>query len=535
MTPRLILAKVTKKEWTFTEGEMAGKVFVHSPLGNKLPSSRLVLYRTNEKLHSRLVRGASDTSRLDFKYRFLKNQKGVMWIPTQGHFRCCRHGFVLKGRDDNVIATFGPLFDKGSDGNFLDWGTILNAHGIALLVFRGTKFESEAAKNAWPVVVLDDSENGVPERESEEGWINPLVVSYSHIGAIPGINKELDDKTTNAIDKEIASAINWELFPLLGKATMRRFVGWSAISNTIGKNPFNSRLTSLLCAGSFSSIAKSRSAFVADLAALDELGGCFECLWDLDNKVTKWQWCQPEELGAGPAQLARHLACRLGLEVVLKPDNKTMDVFNWNLRMPPPRRREAVPLEKSDVDQGIVGRLGALSDIGTVVADAPTLQPLACALKEEAEILNPDVARLLFQPLDAAFIPAETGILLLDPRMMFKTIERQFFLPKSPVLIPITAVKLINFDHETREEFEKEFGGRWIDLFRSPGRGAAETLRAIIGTGNTAAKETIWKDGWWSAFWRHCVVGEQDMQFCLGIPDRKFLLGVSRLDQAPLG
>lgn len=537
MTTRLFLAKVvTRDGWDsgvlppprFKQREMAAKAFVHSPLRNTLAGRRVALYRRNEQLRARVTG-------FDLETECLKNQVGVIWIPTQGHFGCCRRGFVLKDRNDRVIAAFGP-FDTLPDGGCRDWGTVLNARGIALLRFEGTKFEHEATKNAWPAVVLDGG-NRTLEHESEEGWLNPLVVEYRRGGPIPGLNKHLDAQTASDIDRAIGGAVkncNWHLVALPGEDAMRRFVGWSAIARTRRKNAVPSRLTSLFYARSGSKDAQPESVRAANLATLDELGGRFECVWKPDGEGTRWRWRQPEGLGAGCTQLAHHLARELALEVVVKADKETPEVFRWNLRAPPARRRGTVPLVKSEGVQGIVARLGAMSEIAGV-ADGPALRLLARALTEEAEMLDPDVARGLFQPLDAAFTRTENGILLLDPHAMFATIETHFFAPKSPVLMPATAVKLINFDTETREDFEKECGSRWIDLFRSPGRGAAETLRAVVGTGHASANGTIWRDGWWSVLWRHCVAGDHAVPFRLGPPDRGFVLDVSRLGSALLG
>ena len=512
---------------------MVDKAIVYSPLSVAHNGLQLALYPRNGRLHARVL---SDKP-IKFEVNCVGNQQGVIWIPTRGYFGRCRRGFVLKNRDDGVIATFGPRFDEVAGRGWPDWRTVLNARGIALL-FCNPLFEKEATETDWPAVILDE-ENETPGDDWEEGWINPLVVGYRHGGAIPGMNEDLDRKAANDINRAIAAATKpdreWHLVSLPGEDGMRRFIGWHAIARTRGKDTVASRLTSLFHAGSVSADAKPESVRAADLAALDELEGRFEAVWDPDGKGTQWRWRQPEGLDAARAQLARHLARELSLCVVDEPGNDTADVFDWRLRPPPARRRETVLLADAESGQGIAALLCVMSKSGELGSDAPTLRPLASALAQEAETLDPDIAHGLFQPLvDAAFIRSATG-LRLDTRVAFATLVKQFFTPKSPVLIPMTEVKLMNLDRATREAFDKDWGGRWIDLFQSPGRGAADTLRAVVGHRHAAAEETMERDGWWSAFWRHCVLGDHTVQFRLRAADRVFVLDVSRLDRAPLG
>ena len=503
---------------------------VFSPLRHGQRAGPLRFYRCpgDTPLRLRIVNSEIE------RFRFLSNSEIVVWVPIDGSFESCRRGFVLNDRNGKRIALVGPSIDKEDGGEWPDWSVALNARGIALLKYDGVnedRLAEDARQGGWPTVWLDD-ERGAPDHDSEQGWLNPLVVGFRHKEAI----RELGDEGSSDVARSIRHAVRhceYHLVPHAGEGAMRRFVGWSAVANARRSGSEDSILSSLLFPGRKHRWAGPDRTRLAGLAVLDEYGGRFEAVCPPPGRLERWEWHMPAGLDEGRRQVARHIGARMrGLHVV-DSDEAIRKDFKWRRRSSSWRKKTVVPLPA--VKDGIAVAFKAMSDSQEVGAISPSLVLLIRVLADEATMLGPKAAAELFAPMFESAAVSDVGPGTCDPHATLNAFVEGFFAPASPVLVRLTNWKPVDADSEDEEAFKEKWGHRWIDLFQSNGDGPADTLRAAVGlSANGVSESAVARPGWWSPFWRHCVAGSAAIPFELRWRGTEFRLDESRLDLAVL-
>ena len=510
---------------------------VFSPSNPGQTAAPLRVYRDAEgQIRLRIVdSGASLNS-------YLPNDAGVVWLPVLegGPFKSCRRGFVLEDVNEETLAVFAPNIDKEGGSGWPDWSTALNARGIALLKFDGMNLDllaEEAKRDGWPIVQLDD-ERGPPEHDSEQGWLNPLVVGFRHGETIPG----LEDEAESGIARSIRHAVRHHehhLVPMLGDDTARRFFGWKAVAGARRSGSHDSILTSLFFPSRRHAWARPDASRLANLAALDGFGGHFEAVCDPPGRLNRWEWHMPSQLNEGCRQVARQIGARTrGLQVV-ESNAESRKVFHWRWDSVPGGQRTIVPLPPV---RGRIGRvLESMGNSRAQDAVSSTLGQIAKVLAEEADQLGPKAADALFAPLLEGTLVSDSAAGRWYTQATFTALVEQFFEPASPVLVRLVDLKPVDADEAERMAFEKEWGRQWIDLFQSAGVGAADTLRATVGLfgdddseSDEDSASTVKRSGWSSAFWRHCVAGSAATSFRLRWPSPEFRVDESYLDGAAL-
>lgn len=529
------------------------EAIVYSPTAPGQCGLPLALYHWGEGVRSLHVVSPTE---VDFNLNLMTNSKTVVWVPVDGAFGDCRDGFVLQDRRGAVKAVFEPCFRDVPPG-WPDWRGVLNARGVALLTHDGDpawRFERARADN-WPMVTLGARMIKIDEDrrnrgEYEEGWINPLVVGFRGAAAIPnfGVDSKPGRKNSTPIHKAISEAVDagtWQLVPMLDDDATRRFIGWSAVRVISHQEDQEgeSRTGSSLLASLF---FPEKSVCLADLAALDMLGGCFKADCEREGGTVQWRWHLPiNNLSASDMQLAYHLAQACGLlhaPLDKKLDKKAAEVFSWRWPEEPLLRAgEFVPLTNAGGEERASERLETVihllesasrKECEALGPDGPMLYPFAAALLVEGRKLVPSLAKRVFEPLSHT-LSDHNGQSLLDVEALFSILVKLFFNPKSAVLARMTALRLVDIEPET---FEGGWGKRWMDLFQSHGNGPADTLRTLLYPAGKPSDRATFRYGWWSSFWRHCVARRDEAgPFHLMGEDRVFTLDKSKLGRARLG
>ncbi|MDD2869309.1 hypothetical protein [Neomegalonema sp.] len=462
--------------------------------------------------------------------RFMDGRRAALLAPIGEGSPLPREGFVLVNRQLEPFARYVPFApkehplktppsaspdDRSASRNWPDWRFELAARGVALFIggAENRRFPQDV------VIVLGDLLSELPPG-AREAWLNPLVIGFRGEAAAPGLAPlPAQEREIPRAIREAAEAGAWMLVPEMSMEARRRLVGWRAFFGRGGASPLNALFDP---ARGAATAAPAHADALADLAALDEIGGVFHVAADGKGP---WRWTPPEpggeKIGVAQAQLRRALLARLDL-VEASADSASR-LYEW-------RRSLQRPMIESQALEGVGSRASIVERLAGA-ARVPTVgRQMGAALERLAEAagaLTPEDAAAVFAPLiGEAFHDLGDDRVGTDLRAAQQTIARDFLKPRSGVRAEMTSPDLEGIE---RAAFESEWSGFALDLFASAGAGPDETLREISGPGG-APYEADYDSPWWSAFWRHCVAGEKGRRFLLSRRVRAFVLDSSVLD-----
>ena len=545
MATRLVLVPRSEGEWEADvgmppqfAGELrGGRVRVYSP---GALNAAAMLYRPHQlafnaadgKMRITVVGNAARPTEL------VTADRATILAPTAGALARYRNGFRLLNADNqgHLCDYVAPASrDRGSV--WPDWRFALEERGFTLFQ-KGTIAPAEEPE----IAVLNRSAARYPDGGSLNGWLNPLVIALRDDVLAPGFDG--DPSIGTPIGVTVDGASEKGLIPELDMRTARRAVAWRAVWGYGISRP--SCLAALFDparphreqsqrAGREFDVADYTRLFgapLAELAALDSMGGSFLATRESRSGVLKWGWRPGRALSEADQQLARYLTSGLALEYqeYQESGEPLPEVLSWQLEAGW-RRRKIVPLERPS-GSGVGGHLRAAADDKKLRECAPFLQVLAERLLKDAVHLVAGEA--LLEPLIAGAF-ASNGEYGIDPEAALDVFVEQFFVPQSPILVQMDGSVRCNMNASDSSDFDMHYRAKAIDLFKSAG-GKVDTLYAAAPYFQRVdvPDATEYRSGWWGAFWLHCVAGDGRKSFRLSSRDRRFSLDVSRLNNAYL-
>lgn len=433
-----------------------------------------------------------------------------------------RDGIVLIGGDGGSIADFLPCASGTSDQN-RGWMSALDRRGWTLLEQRAI----DSTRHLLRVTIVTD---GVTTGDTKvaDVWLNPLVIIFRGENPIPALGSGEPHKIP--IERAIHDAQN-ERHALVAEMPIdvqRRVIGWQVI--------WGSRKDSALSALFNREPANDEHGFSApfvDLALLDSFGGTFLAGRVAASGCLSWDWIPPDDQRRhrlDEAQVMEYLLKVLGFESAPKPPDPSSR-FDWGVETRDATLREIrVPIEEST---------DAAKRLKYLTRAAKELPSGGLVLARILERFTETAGRMSLEDAEEIFHPLlyhsmiEKGLLIADEQTLLRTIQMQFFMPRSNVFVPFEAIERDEVD-ATKCSGTRDFS-MWFDPFRSP-QDPFKLLRQVVGLSDGAgvADQAPIRSQWYDIFWRHVAIGHNKHAFRLVDETSRFVLDRSALDEGRL-
>ena len=177
-------------------------------------------------------------------------------------------------------------------------------------------------------------------------------------------------------------------------------------------------------------------------------------------------------------------------------------------------------------DDPLVSRFLSIVGEGNIGAHvARTFQHLA---KITEDLGTREAGTLLDPVFRGLFFDQASGGSEIDIAAAMRVVAEKMVAPRSGVRVSMIGPNIVD---DLRSSLEEKWNGMAIDLFKSPGLQAGDTLRFLMTKGEAQA-ETSYESPWWSEFWDHCIRGDRTVHFRLTMPQAT---GEFILDRSVLG